>query len=54
MRDQFFVLLLERERAVEALAVLVPGAEGRANLLEQAFVSSGKFGGVSSVFPIIN
>ena len=36
VRDQFFVLLLERERAVEALAVLVPGAEARANLLEQA------------------
>lgn len=35
VRDQFFVLLLERQRAVEALAVLVPGAGDRANLIEQ-------------------
>ena len=41
VRDQFFVLLLERERAVEALAVLVPEGEARANLLEQAWAIIG-------------
>jgi hypothetical protein len=35
VRDQFFVLLGERERAVEALATLVPEAEERAELLKQ-------------------
>jgi hypothetical protein len=35
VRDQFFVLLLEPERAVEALASLVPEADARKALLEQ-------------------
>jgi len=35
VRDQFFVLHLERERAVEALASLVPEADARKALLEQ-------------------
>ena len=43
VRDQFFVLQLERERAVEALALLVPGADARKNLLKRvhAIVSEG-------------
>ena len=35
VREQFFVLLLERERAVEALASLVPEADQRQQLLKQ-------------------
>ena len=35
VRDQSFLLQLERERAVEALAVLVPEAEARKDLLQQ-------------------
>jgi len=35
VRDQFFVLHLEHERAVEALASLVPQAEARTALLAQ-------------------
>jgi hypothetical protein len=35
VRDQFFVLHLERERAVEAIASLVPQADPRTVLLEQ-------------------
>jgi hypothetical protein len=35
VRDQFFVLHLERERAVEAIASLVPEADARKALLEQ-------------------
>jgi len=35
VRDQFFVLLLQRERAVEALADLVTEADARAQLLKQ-------------------
>ena len=35
VRDQFFVLLLERERAVEVLASLVPEADQRQQLLKQ-------------------
>jgi hypothetical protein len=35
VRDQFFVLHLEHERAVEALASLVPEADARKALLEQ-------------------
>jgi hypothetical protein len=35
VRDQFFVLHLEGERAVEALASLVPQADARTALLEQ-------------------
>jgi hypothetical protein len=35
VRDQFFVLLLDPERAVEALASLVPEADARKALLEQ-------------------
>lgn len=43
LRDQSFVLQLERERAVEALAVMVPGAQERKNLLKQvhAIISAG-------------
>jgi len=35
VRDQFFVLQLERERAVEVLASLVPEADARKELLKQ-------------------
>jgi hypothetical protein len=35
VRDQCFVPLLERERAVEALATLVPDADARTELLKQ-------------------
>jgi hypothetical protein len=35
VRDQFFVLLLERERAVEALAIMVPEPDQRAELLKR-------------------
>ena len=43
VRDQFFVLLLERERAVEALAALTPEADARVNLIKQVetIVSAG-------------
>ncbi len=43
LRDQSFVLQLERERAVEALAVMVPEAQARKDLLKQvrAIVSAG-------------
>jgi hypothetical protein len=43
VRDQFFVLQLERERAVEALASLVPEVDARKELLKQvyAIVSAG-------------
>ena len=43
VRDQFFVLQLERERAVEALASLVPEADARKELLKQvhAIVGAG-------------
>jgi len=43
LRDQSFVLQLERERAVEALAVMVPQAQARKDLLKQvnAIVSAG-------------
>ncbi len=43
VRDQFFVLQLEPERAVEALASLVPEAEARKELLKQvrAIVGAG-------------
>ena len=43
VRDQFFVLQLEQERAVEALATLVPEADARKELLQhvQAIVSAG-------------
>jgi hypothetical protein len=43
VRDQAFLLHLERERAVEALAVLVPDAEGRKDVLKQvqAIVGAG-------------
>ena len=43
VRDQFFVLQLESERAVEALASLVPEAEARKELLKQVhgIVSAG-------------
>jgi hypothetical protein len=43
VRDQFFVLQLERERAVEALGSLVPGADERKELLQQvhAIVAAG-------------
>lgn len=34
VRDQFFILMLERERAVEAIANLVPEAEARTKLLK--------------------
>jgi hypothetical protein len=36
VRDQFFVLQLEPERAIEALASLVPKADARMELLKQA------------------
>ncbi len=44
IRDQFFVLLTERRRAVEALATLVPDTDGRAALLQRAnaIVSAGR------------
>ncbi len=35
VRDQFFVLQLEQERAVDALAVMVPEADARTELLKQ-------------------
>ena len=35
VRDQFFVLQLERDRAVEVLASMVPEADARKELLEQ-------------------
>ena len=43
VRDQFFVLQLERERAVEVLASLVPQADARKELLKrvQGIVSAG-------------
>ncbi len=43
VRDQAFLLQLERERAVEALAVLVPEAAARKELLMQvdAIVGAG-------------
>ena len=43
VRDQFFVLQLEHERAVEALATLVPEADARKELLKQvhAIVGAG-------------
>jgi hypothetical protein len=43
VRDQFFLLQLERERAMEVLANLVPGAKARKELLEQvrAIVGAG-------------
>ena len=43
VRDQFFVLQLERDRAVEALASLVPEADARKDLLKQvhAIVGAG-------------
>jgi hypothetical protein len=43
VRDQFFVLLLERDHAVEALAELVPGPSARKDLLTQveAIVGAG-------------
>jgi hypothetical protein len=43
IRDQFFVLLLERERAVDALAELVPEADKRTVLLERitAIITAG-------------
>jgi hypothetical protein len=43
IRDQFFVLLMERERAVEALAILVPEADKREAMLQRvnAIVSAG-------------
>jgi hypothetical protein len=43
VRNQFFVLQLEGERAIEALAAMVPEAEARATLLKQvrAIVEAG-------------
>jgi hypothetical protein len=41
VREQFFVLLLERERAVAALATLVREADRRAELLERAIAIVG-------------
>jgi hypothetical protein len=43
VRDQYFVLQLERERALEALVFLVPETEVRKELLKQvrAIVSAG-------------
>jgi hypothetical protein len=43
VRDQFFVLQLEHEQAVDALATLVPEANARKKLLQhvQAIVSAG-------------
>ena len=43
IRDQFFVLLMERERAVEALTTLVPEPDKREALLQRvnAIVSAG-------------
>jgi hypothetical protein len=38
LRDQSFVLQLDRERAVEALAVMVPQAQARQDLLKQVHV----------------
>ena len=42
VRDQFFVLQLERERAVEALASLVPEADARKELLNRCTRSSAR------------
>ena len=44
VRDQFFVLQIERDRAVEALAALVPEADARKELLQQVqmIVSAGE------------
>ena len=41
VRDQFFVLQLERERAVEALASLVPEMDARKELLKQVQAITG-------------
>jgi len=43
VRDQFFVLLLERERAVEALATMVREPDQRAELLKRiaAIIAAG-------------
>jgi Protein of unknown function (DUF3141) len=41
VRDQFFVLHLEPERAVEVLASLVPGADARKKLLKQVSAITG-------------
>src|SRR5262249_11544117 len=43
VRDQFFVLLLERERAVEALATMVREPDQRVELLKRtsAIISAG-------------
>ena len=41
MRDQFFVLQIERDRAVEALSSLVPETEGRKELLKQVQAITG-------------
>jgi hypothetical protein len=43
VRDQFFVLQLDHERAVEVLASLVPEADARRDLLKQvnAIVGTG-------------
>lgn len=38
VRDQFFVLQIERERAIEVLASMVPEADARKELLEQVHV----------------
>ena len=35
VRDQFFVLLLQRDRAIEVLPMLVPAADARTELLKQ-------------------
>jgi hypothetical protein len=35
VRDQFFIVLQEPVRAIEALAVLVPDSKGRAALLAE-------------------
>ena len=44
VRDQFFVLQLERERAVEVLASLVPEADARKELLKQVHTIVGAGG----------
>ncbi len=41
VRDQFFVLQIERDRAVEALASLVPETDGRKELLKQVQAITG-------------
>ena len=43
VRDQFFVLQLEPDRAIEALASIVPEADARDELLEQvnAIIAAG-------------